>query len=142
MYVSIDSVVHIIQHLVQGTQLVKMDLEDAYQVIQVHPHDRHLLGILWQDHVYVDHSLPFGLRSAPKIFTAFTDMVTWAIHCHGVRFLLHYVDDFSFLGKLGTLEAPQAVTLANEVFSCIGIPVATHKTVTYLGIILMSTGPL
>ena len=53
-------------------------------------------------------------------------MVAWAIHCHGVRFLLHYLDDFLFLGEPDTLEAPQAVTLVNKVFSHGGILVATQ----------------
>ena len=105
MYASVDNAAHIIQHLGQGAQLVKVDLKDMYRVITVHPHDHHLLGILWQDHVYVDHSLPFGLRSAPKIFTAFPDMFVWAIHCHGVCFLLHYLDYFLFLREPGTVEA-------------------------------------
>ena len=77
--------------------------------------------------MYVDRSLQFGLRSTPKIFTAFADMVAWAINCHGVRFLLHYLDDFLFVGEPGTLEAPQAVTLVIKVFSHAGISVATHK---------------
>ena len=106
------------------------------------------MGIRWQDHVYVDRSLPFGLWSAPKILTAFADMVAWAIHCHGVHFLPHYLDDYLFLGETGTLEAPQAATLANEVFSRVGIPVAAHKTegpassVTFLGILDTDLSPL
>ena len=83
-YASVDRAVEVIVHLGQGTQLVKMDLKDAYRMIPIHPHDHHLLGIRWQDQVYVDRSLPFGLRSAPKIFTAFADAVTWAIHQRGV----------------------------------------------------------
>ena len=69
-------------------------------------------------------------------------MVAWAIHCHGVCFLLHYLDDYLFLGKPGMLEAPHAATLANEVFSQAGIPVAAQKTegpassVTFLGILV------
>ena len=43
-YASVDNAVSIIQHLGQGTQLVKMDLKDAYRFIPVHPQDHHLLG--------------------------------------------------------------------------------------------------
>ena len=35
------------------------------------------LGIQWQDKLHVDAALPFGLRSAPKIFTALADAVEW-----------------------------------------------------------------
>ena len=88
-YTKVDHVVEIILQLGRGAQLVKMDLKDAYQLNPVHPHDQHLLAISWQDQFYVDRNLPFGLRSAPKLFTAFADMVAWAIHCHGVRYMLH-----------------------------------------------------
>ena len=43
-YASVDNAVSIIQHLGQGTQLVKMDLKDAYCIIPVHPQDHHLRG--------------------------------------------------------------------------------------------------
>ena len=88
-----------------GTELVKMNLKDAYRVIPVHPQDLHLLGTQWCGDTFVDWSLPFGLRSATKIFTAFSDMVVWAIHYRGVRHLLHYLDDFLLFGQPGTLEA-------------------------------------
>ncbi len=87
-YASMDNAVDFIRQLGPGTQLVKMDLKDAFQIVPVHPQDQHLLGVRWQDEVYIDRSLPFGLRSAPKIFTAFADMAAWAIHCRGVRFVM------------------------------------------------------
>ena len=139
MYASVDNAVTVIQQLGQGTRLVKMDLKDAYRV---HPDDHLLLGICWDSQVFVDRSLPFGLRSAPKIFTAFADMVAWVIHCQGVRRLLHYLDDFLLFGAPGSLEIEHAIAVASRVFSSTGIPVATHKTegpataVTLLGILV------
>ena len=93
-YASVDDAVAIIQCLGQGTELVKMDLKYAYRVVPVHPQDHQLLGIQWDGGVYVDRSLPFGLRSAPLIFTAFADLVMLAIYRHGVRWLLHFLDNF------------------------------------------------
>ena len=122
-----DNAVSIIQHLGQGTQLVKMDLKDAYHIIPVHPQDHHLLGIQWDNQVFVDHCLSFGLRSAPKVFTAFADLVAWAIHCQGVRWLLHYLNDFLLLGTPGTLEVASAAAVAMEVLANAGIPVAAQR---------------
>ena len=43
----------------------------------------------------VDMVLPFGLRSAPFIFTSIADLVEWIlVHNHGMDFLHHYLDDF------------------------------------------------
>ena len=49
--------------------MAKVDIKNAYRLLPVHPEDRLLLGMEWQGQVYVDTALPFGLRSAPKIFT-------------------------------------------------------------------------
>lgn len=69
-YSSMDEAVGIILSMGQGTQLVKIDLKDAYRMVPVHPDDHHLLGISWGGSVYIDRCLPFGLRSALKIFSA------------------------------------------------------------------------
>ena len=50
----------------------------------VHPDDRLLLGMEWQGQAYVDTALPFGLRSAPKIFTALADLLEWIFRKGGV----------------------------------------------------------
>ena len=41
-----------------------------------------LLGMLWKDRVYVDKVLPFGLRSAPLLFTVVADMLQWIMTLH------------------------------------------------------------
>ena len=62
--------------------LSKMDTCSAYRTVPVHPKDRWLLGMQWNRKLFVDTVLPFGLRSAPKLFTAMADAVEWvARHC-------------------------------------------------------------
>ncbi len=141
-YASVDQAVSIILQLGPGTQLAKLDLRDAYRMIPVHPHDHPLLGICWEGSTYVDRSLPFGLRSAPKIFTAVADMLAWALHLNGVRYVLHYLDDFLLLGSPGSPKAEQALTLTIRTFAALGVPVAEHKTegpptdLSFLGILI------
>ena len=141
-YASVDQAVSLILRLGQGTTLVKLDLKDAYRIVPVHPDDHPLLGISWEGLTYVDRSLPFGLRSAPKIFTAVADMLAWAIHCEGVRYVLHYLDDFLLLGSPGSSEAEQALSSALRTFNTLGVPVASHKTegpsthLSFLGILV------
>jgi hypothetical protein len=53
--------------------MAKVDIKKAYRMIPVHPADRHLLGMQWDGQLILDAALPFGLRSAPKIFTAVAD---------------------------------------------------------------------
>ena len=51
-----------------GMLLAKLDIKNAFHLLHVHPTDRHLLAMLWHDLVYMDTCLPFGLRSANKLF--------------------------------------------------------------------------
>ncbi len=60
---SIDEVVDQILTLGRGTELAKIDIESAFRNIPVHPHDRHLLGMSWNNQLFMDTVLPFGLRS-------------------------------------------------------------------------------
>ena len=97
-YAMVDNAVSIIQQLGKGTQLVKLDIKDAYRIVPVHPADYHLLGVHWKGNTYIDWALPFGLRSAPKIFNALSDFIAWVLSRQGIRHQLHYLDDFLFLG--------------------------------------------
>ena len=74
-YTSVDLVASRILQLGRGTELAKMDIKQAYRLVPVHPDDRRLLGIEWQEEVYIDKCLPFGLCSAPILFSAVADAV-------------------------------------------------------------------
>ena len=63
--------------LERGARIAKMDIKSAYCLVPVHPQDRFLLGMRWNKRIFVDNMLPFGLRSAPKIFTAVADSLEW-----------------------------------------------------------------
>ena len=98
-YIKVDDVVQHIPSLGSGCTLAKIDIESAFRNIPVHPHDRHLLGMLWQDQLYIDMVLPFGLRSAPKIFNCIADALQWIAQHFGVSFIEHFLDDFITLGR-------------------------------------------
>ena len=72
-YVKVDEVADTILRLGSSTELVKIDIYNAYRIVPVHPDNRPLLGMKWQGKLYVDTTLPFGLRLAPKIFNAAAD---------------------------------------------------------------------
>ena len=117
-----------------------MDLHQAYRNIPVHADDHPLLAIRWGQHKYVDIALPFGLRSAPKIFSAVADALAWIIAANGVTRQLHYLDDFLFLGPPNSNECALSLQTALQACRLLGMPVATHKTegpssqLTFLGI--------
>ena len=132
----------LIQQLGPGTELVKIDLKSAYRIVPVHPDDHTLLGIRWNNAVYVDRALPFGLHSAPKLFSAVADALAWSLFRNGVWLQLHYLDDFLFFGAPRTTEASDELTTVLRVFNTLVVPIAASKTegpstsVTFLGVLL------
>ena len=53
-YASVDQAVENILGLGEGILLAKVDVEHAYRNIPVHPDDRILLAMRWNDKLYVD----------------------------------------------------------------------------------------
>ena len=67
-YISVDDVAREVVKLGKGALMAKFDLKAAYRNVPVHPDDRWLLGMVWENQLFVDTTLPFGLRSTPMIF--------------------------------------------------------------------------
>ena len=93
-YPSVHDGARMARALGKGALVAKLDLKNAYRIIPVHPDDRWLLGVRWQGQTLLDAALPFGLRSAPKLFTAVADCLLWIMQANGIQLALHYLDDF------------------------------------------------
>ncbi len=78
----------------RGANLAKFDVSGAFRTVPVHPDDRHLLSMWWHGHTYVDKVLPFGLRSAPKLYNAIADGLLWILINSDQVLGIHYLDDF------------------------------------------------
>lgn len=139
-YITVDTVAGMVANLGPGTLLAKVDIESAYRLIPVHPHDRPLQAVRWQDNLYIDPMLPFGLRSAPKVFTAVADAFQWFLQQQGIEYVRHYLDDYIILGPPDSLDCERSLSILLDSASMLGIPIASHKTagpattLTFLGI--------
>ena len=84
--------------------------------------------------------LPFGLRSAPKIFNALADAVEWCVSKEGVPYVYHYLDDFVVLGPPQSDACLNFLLKLKRVCEDLGIPLAPEKEdgpktiITILGI--------
>ncbi|KAI8503707.1 hypothetical protein Bbelb_186780 [Branchiostoma belcheri] len=60
----------LIKHKVRpGDYMAKLDLTDAYFTIPVHKDDRKYLTFHWRGRFYQFQCLPFGIATAPRVFT-------------------------------------------------------------------------
>ena len=60
-YCSVDDAYGILNLLGTGALMSKIDLKNAFRLIQVHPNDWNLLGICWCNKFYIDTCLPLIL---------------------------------------------------------------------------------
>ena len=141
-YVTIDDAIKQITKLGSGTLLAKADIKSAFRLLPVHPADRHLLQMAWNGSIYVDTCLPFGLRSAPKIFNILADLLQWCLQQQGVSHVMHYLDDFLMLGPPSSNQCHQNLDIFKQTCQKLGVPLAIEKvegpstSLTFLGITL------
>lgn len=103
-YVTVDEAIQRILKLDRGTLLAKIDTKSAFRLIPVHPMDHHLLAMEWDDKVYIDTCLPFGLRSATKLFNIMVDLLAWILRDQGASYVIHYLDDYLTVGAPNSAE--------------------------------------
>ena len=89
----------------QGSLMAKVDIESAYRLLPVHAPDCPLTGIMWEGVVFMDPMLPFGLRSAHKIFNTVPDSIWWQHEQRGVEHIAYYMylDNFLVWGNAGSI---------------------------------------
>ena len=126
----------VVEQILRRCYLAKIDIDSTFCIISVHPHDRHLLGMIWNDALYI---LPFGLRSAPKIFNAIAAGLHWIAIDKGVTYLDHFLDDL-ITGAATEADCARNLFLLETTCSCLNLQIALHKKegsatcLTYLGI--------
>ena len=142
-YTGIPEAIHSILALGRGALLAKFDIQRAYRLLPVLPSQRRALGMRWEGSFFVDMALPFGLRSAPLIFSRFADVLRAILKtAGGGDYLQNYLDDFLVMGP------PNSPTCQLQLDACLatckrlGVPIAAEKTegpsscITYLGFLL------
>ena len=52
-------------------------IKAAYRLVPVHQQNCHLLAMKWEERVYVNTALAFGLQSAPELFNTLAEAQEW-----------------------------------------------------------------
>ena len=90
--------------------------------------------------VYIDTCLPFGLRSAPRLFNILADLLTWSAEQRRISFVIHYFDDFLTVGLPSSDTCQQNLDILMQLCDDLGVPLALEKvegpltTISFLGI--------
>ena len=101
--------------------------EDAYLSVPIHPAHQHYLCFQWQGELWKFQSLPFGLRSAPYVFTKILKPVTALLRKLGIRCIL-YLDDMLIMAQ-DKKELLSQLSTAMELLILLGFVINTKKSI-------------
>lgn len=107
--------------LSQGDWAISLDLKDAYFHIPIHPGFWKYLRFAVEGMTYAFVALPFGIATAPQVFTRVFGVIGAFLHQHGVN-MIQYIDDWLVFHR----DRRQLVTIAAEL-----LPFLSH-----LGVII------
>jgi hypothetical protein len=91
------------------------------------------LGSSWQKETgeiqyYIDHVLPFGLRSSAVLFNKFADGLEFVMKQCGWSVVLHYLDDYFTCGPAGSDVCEKNLVTMIHTCDALGLPVNPKKT--------------
>ena len=110
----------------KGAVMMKRDLKSAFCHIPVAPSDYWLLLFQWDGKYYIDMFLPFGLRTAPRIFNYFAEALHWVFETLHEWNVTHYLDDFLLVFPPDTGITPISEEF-DKILSTFGMSKAAEK---------------
>ena len=95
--------IHMLKDLLKPNDwMVKVDMKDAYFMVPIATEDRKFLRFEWEGKTYQFNCLPFGLSSAPWVFTKTIRPVVAQLRELGVRLII-YIDDILLMAESETI---------------------------------------
>ena len=92
IHFKMDSFTSVLDLLHKDAFLTSVDLKDAYHSVPIFSNHRKFLTFLWEGRFFRFNVLPFGLTSAPRVFTKILKPVLASLREEGIS-CLAYIDD-------------------------------------------------
>ena len=104
----------------------RLDLKDAYLTVPVAKPHRRYLRFQWGDRSFEFQTLPFGLASAPRVFTKLLRPVAARMRRKGIRLLI-YLDDILVMAR-GEVTLRRHLAEVVETLSGLGFVINLKKS--------------
>ena len=128
-YSTFDDALKVISAKGEGALMAKMDVSNAFRLLPICPQDFCLLGFKIADLYYIDKCLPMGCSISCSLFEKFSTFLHWEVqHRSNIESIVHYLDDFLFIGDKSTDECQILMCCFQELCKGLGVPLAVEKT--------------
>ncbi|XP_044134386.1 uncharacterized protein LOC122945814 isoform X1 [Bufo gargarizans] len=129
-YSSFDQALSFLQKAGRNSLLAKADIKSAFRLLPINPIGYNSLGFYFLDKFFYDMALPMGFTLSCFYFEAFSTFLHWVMDIHsGSGFLLHYLDDFLFIGREDSDDCMNLLNRFIGIAKYFCIPLAVDKTV-------------
>ena len=116
----------ILSSIVPPAWAASIDLKDAYLHVPVRPEHHKFLRFLYNDTLYEFVVLPFGLSTAPRVFTRIAKTIGAALRRRGIMIFI-YLDDWLVVGP-SREETEAALQYTWRLTSDLGFIINTEKS--------------
>ena len=125
-----DDLIYVIKLLGSGSLVAKTDIESAFRLIPIHPHDYNLLGFVVDGKFYYDRCLPMGSSVSCRTFELFSNALHWILEnkCQ-VAYVWHLLDDFVVCGPPDSPACTESLKCVLDLAESLGVPINHSKTV-------------
>lgn len=127
----------------QDCYMANLDLKDAYFLVAIHNDYKKYLRFRWENKYYEFNVLPFGLSTAPFVFTKLLKPVMSLLRSLGLLSTI-YLDDVCMIGKNYT-DCADNISQTRCIFESLGFVINKEKsclvprtTCKYLGFVIDS----
>ena len=114
--------------LLSGSEFfTTIDLKDAYFSIPIHADHYKYLRFEWNSTLFEFICLPFGLSSAPRVFTKVLKPFVASIRNKGIRLVI-YLDDMAIISSSRELSSQEAAIVV-QILESLGFIINREKSV-------------
>ena len=119
--------IHMLRDLLKTNDfMAKIDLKDAYFTVLIWKGHQTFLRFLWKGTQWEFACLPFGIASAPRVFTKILKPVIGLLRRQGIHLII-YLDDFSLMASAKETLSYH-VTLTVTLLEMLGFVVNYQKS--------------
>lgn len=132
-----------IKLVTQDCWMATLDLKDAYLLVNIHKDSRKYLRFIFEQKIYEFNVLPFGLNTAPFVFTKITKPIVKLLRTAGMLSTL-YLDDWFLLGRTSS-DCLLNLNITKKLLISLGFIINEEKSIfvpsmtcKFLGMIISS----